>query len=143
MHNNKGVTLIEVMGSVVVFMIGISALLGVYFASTKMAQRADHAYAAFNIAKSHIEDLKSYSFGDLVDANETKSVVDENGVADTSNGLYVRTTTATASYSSDANLTQITVNVWPFLTRVDLEQFLAGSTNPASTDITTVIYQNG
>jgi Tfp pilus assembly protein PilV len=131
------------MGSVVVFMVGISALLGVYFASAKMAQRAEHAYAAFNIAKSHIEDLKSYSFGDLADANETRSIVDKNGVADLTAGLYVRSTTTTPSYNSDTNLTQITVNVWPFLTRYDLERFLAGTTNPTSTDITTVIYQNG
>ena len=150
LYNNHGASLIEVMGSVVIFLIGISALLGVYFASTKMAKRAEHAYAAYNIAKSHIEDLKSYGFSDLAVANETKSVVDENGVADEDNGLYVRSTLATTSYNGDSSLTQITVEVWPFLTRYDLESSLpslpspvANTPNPRATHVATVIYQNG
>ncbi len=142
--NNKGATLIEVMGTVLLFMVGISALLSVFFASTKMSTRAREAYAAYNIARGHIEDLKAYSFSDLAVATEVKSVVDQNGVDDPNNGLYVRSTTPQTSYNGDSNLTQITVQVWYFLNTTDVQSFLSGTlTNPASVQMSTVIYQNG
>ena len=144
-NDDKGATLIELMGTVLVFMIGISALLGVFYASSAMAKRAEHAYTAYNIAKNHIEDLKSFSFSDLTATNEDKSVVDENGVSAVglSSGLYVRTTTVTPSYNGDASLALVDVQVWYFLTQSDRQIFLAGTTNPTPVEMTTVIFQNG
>lgn len=133
LSNTGGSTLIEVMGAVLVFMIGISALLGVFYASAAMAKRAEYAYTAYNIAKNHVEDLKAFSFTDLAIANETASVVDENGVSD-SNGEYIRTTAITTSYNSDASLTKIDVQVW---------YVLRGVQSQTPMQLTTVIFQNG
>ena len=131
--NDKGATLIEVMGAVLVFMIGISALLGVFYASGAMAKRAQYAYTAYNIAKNHIEDLRAFSFNDLAVANEAASVVDQNGVNDPS-GQYIRTTTITTSYNSDANLTKIDVQVW---------YVLRGIQSQTPMQLTTVVFLNG
>ena len=137
MHKNTcgetGATLVEVIGTVLVFMIGISALLGVFYASVGMAKRAEYAYTAYNIAKNHVEDLKAFSFTDLAVANETASVVDQNGVAD-SDGEYIRTTTITSNYSGDAALTQVDVQVW---------YILSGVQSASPMQLTTVIFQNG
>ena len=131
--SSRGATLIEVMGTILVFMIGISALLGVFYASGAMAKRAQYAYTAYNIAKNHIEDLRAFSFADLAVANESLSVVDQNGVDDPS-GQYIRTTTITTNYNSDAGLTQVDVQVWYVIRGVQ-------SQNPVQ--LTTVIFQNG
>ena len=131
--NSKGATLIEVMGTIMVFMIGISALLGVFYASGAMAKRAQYAYTAYNIAKNHVEDLRAFSFSDLAVANETASVVDQNGVDDPT-GQYIRTTTITTSYNSDASLTKIDVQVW---------YVLRGVQSQTPMQLTTVIFQNG
>ena len=131
--NKRGSTLIEVMGTVLIFMVGIAALLGVFYASTGMAKRAQYAYTAYNIAKNHIEDLKAFTFTDLVVANETASIVDQNGVSDP-NGQYIRTTAITPSYNSDAGLTKIDVQVW---------YVMRGVQSQTSTQLTTVIFQSG
>ena len=55
--NSKGITLVETLGSILIFMIGIAALLDVFFSSVGMAQRAEHAYTAYNLAKNHLEEL--------------------------------------------------------------------------------------
>ena len=132
-QENAGATLIEVMGAILIFMIGIAALLGVFYGSQAMSQRANYAYAAYNIAKNHIEDLRSFSFTDLAVANETSSVVDQNGVDDPA-GQYLRTTTVTTSYNGDANLTELDVQVW---------YVIRGVQSPNPVELTTVIFQNG
>ena len=131
--NQKGATLVEVLGSVLVFMIGIAALLGVFYASVAVANRAQYAYTAYNIAKNHLEGLRSFSFSDLTVANETASVVDENGVADP-DGQYIRTTTVTANYNGDSALTQIDVQVW---------YILRGVQSSSPIQVTSVIFQDG
>lgn len=133
LSNARGSTLIEVMGTVMIFMIGISALLGVFYASGTMAKRAQYAYTAFNIAKNHTEDLRAYSFSDLAVANETLSVVDQNGVSDPG-GEYLRTTAVTTNYNLDSNLTQIDVQVW---------YVIRGIRSQSPMQLTTVIFQNG
>ena len=131
--SSSGTTLIEVMGAVLIFMIGIAALLGVFYGSVGMAKRAEYAYTAYNIAKNHMEDLRAFSFTDLAVASETASVVDQNGVDDLS-GQYIRTTTITTSYNSDASLTKVDVQVW---------YVLGGVQSQSPTQLTTVIFQNG
>ncbi|OIO37809.1 MAG: hypothetical protein AUJ71_04470 [Candidatus Omnitrophica bacterium CG1_02_49_16] len=128
-----GATLIEVMGAVLIFMIGIAALLGVFYASVGMAKRGQYVYTAYNIAKNHIEELKSYGFTNLADANETESVVDKNGVADAS-GEYIRTTTVTNPYNGDSSLTEIDVKVW---------YVLIGTRSTSPIEVTTAIFENG
>lgn len=129
----KGATLVEVLGAVLVFMIGIAALLGVFYSSVAMADRAQYSYTAYNIAKNRLESLRAFNFADLSVANETASLVDENGVADP-DGKYSRMTTVTTSYNGDPSLTQIDVKVW-YIRR--------GIQSPAPVQVTTVIYQSG
>ena len=108
--NQNGVTLIEVMGSVLVFSIGIAALMAVYWQAGTASKRADNSYIAYNLAKNRLEALKSVSFSDLPSAVENSTGVNKDGVADTSGGV-TRSTAVTTNYTGDSNLTQVTVSV--------------------------------
>mgnify|MGYP001611877273 CR=1 FL=1 len=141
LSSTTGATLIELMGAVLIFMIGIAALLGVFYSSVGMAKRAERAYTAYNLAKNHIEELKSYGFTDLVEG-EVTSVVDQNGAAYESGDKYIRTTTTTNCADAtpctgsliDSNLTEIDVKVWYVLRDVQ-------SAGPM--EATTLIFENG
>ncbi len=129
----KGFSLVEVMASVLLFMIGISAILSVCIDSKKSAQRAEYAYNAYNIAKNHIETLRAMAFSDLASAAESGSDVDQDGVADL-DGAYNRTTAVTTSYAGDANLTQLTVTVYYTFRGQQIAQPM---------QMTTVVFSNG
>lgn len=125
----KGTTLIEVMGSVMVFMIGVTAMMSVYLASMRMSKESGYAYTAFNLAKKHIETLRATSFNDLAVAAEQDVVLDAEGNADP-DGEYHRSTTVTTPYSGHADLARVTVSV---------QYTLHGTLNATPTQLTTVI----
>jgi prepilin-type N-terminal cleavage/methylation domain-containing protein len=125
-----GVTLIELMISVAIFAISIVALLDVFAQGQKMAYREEYAYTSFNIAKNRIETLKSISFSDLSASAETLTALGADGLPDP-DGIYKRTTTVTPSYSGDANLTQVTVQVY---------YVFKGIVNTLPIQLSTVIY---
>ena len=130
--NSRGVSLVEIMISVLVFAIGLSAILSVCVQSMMMTKRSDAAYLAYNIAKNHLETLKTMPVTDLTAAAETATVLDAYGVPDPS-GTFTRTTTVASSYLGDPNLIQATVKV---------NYLVRGKASTLPMEMTTVIYKN-
>jgi len=120
--------------AVTLFAIGIAALLGVFTQSVTLARRAEMAYTAFNLAKNHVERLKTTDFSSLADAGEASQIrINQDGESD-ANGTYLRTTTITTSYNSDPLLTRADVSVW---------YEFRGTQSPSAMEVTTVIYNGG
>lgn len=130
LKNQKGITVLEIVGSVGLFAIGITALLGVYTQAVTMAKRADYAYVAYNLAKNRVERLRELDFASLPVANESSVRINRSGDPDPA-GEFIRSTAVAASYGGDANLT-----------RVDVQVFyeMRGVLSPTSMDVTTVIF---
>ena len=129
-RSEKGLSLVENMMAIGLFLIGISAILSVQIQGMNAGKRAAYAYTAYNIAKNHIENLKSFSFSDVASATENSVYVDENGTPDT-DGKFIRSTSVSASYLGDANLTQVVVSVYYVIKNVQ-------STQPMQ--LTTILY---
>lgn len=108
--NQKGVTLIELMMAVGLFLIGMQALLSINAQGIVEAKRAEYVYTAYNLAKNHLERLKAGAFTDLATANETSTQINADGDPDASGQFY--RTTAAAIYNGNANLMQVTVSVY-------------------------------
>ena len=131
--NDRGVTLVEIMVAILLFLLGIAALLGVITQSVQSAKKAGFTYKAHNLAKSRLETLKSDSFGNLLLWNETATVIDEQGVP-TLSGSFVRNTTVAANYTGDSGLAYVKVSV---------NYIYRGQQSPAPMEASTVIYSNG
>lgn len=121
LYSKKGLSLVENMMAVGLFLIGIAAIVSVQIQSMTAGKRAGAAYAAYNIAKNRIENLKVFSFSDVASAAETSVYVDEGGTPDPA-GNYIRSTTISANYLGDANLIQIVVSVYYVLSDVQSAQ---------------------
>ena len=106
----QGFTIVEVMGSVLVFMFGITAVLAVYIATMRMSKESTYVYAAHNLAKQHLEELRATTFSDLAAAAELDTVLDADGEANP-DGEYHRATTVTTPFNGHADLAAITVTV--------------------------------
>ena len=106
----RGITLVETMASIFLFSLVLGAILEMAIQNTTMGVRSENAYRAYNLAKNHIETLKSLPFGSLASAAESNTLLDSSGVSDP-DGAFKRTTTVTTNYTSDANLVQITTSV--------------------------------
>lgn len=127
--NDKGITLVEVMASVLVFMVGVMAMMAVFTASLRMSKQSTYVYKAHNLAKEHIETLKAVDFTLVATAGEADTIVDENGNADPA-GEYRRTTVVTTPYNGHADLAMVTVSV-NYTSR--------GAINPTPMQMTTLI----
>ncbi len=128
--NKKGATLIEVLGSTMVFLIAIAALLGVYIQAINMAKRAGYTYTAYNLAKNKIEQIKTKAFSALILENETNTLVNAEGDADAS-GEYQRTTVVTTPYGGYSTLAKV---------KVSLSYTFRGTQSPSTMEMTTLIY---
>ena len=127
----KGMTLVETMAAMFLFTLVLTAVLETTAQNTTMGIRTENAYLAYNLAKNHIETLKSLPFGSLSSAAESGTLLNALGVSDL-DGAFKRTTTVTTGYSGDANLVQLT-------TSVDYKVKGAFVGHPMS--ITTVVFQ--
>lgn len=132
MINQKGGSLLEVMIAVLVFAIGLAALLSVFTASSTMSRRGEMAYVSYNLARNRVELLKGSDFAALADYQETDTRIDRDGNEDAA-GDYVRTT-AVSTYLGETELAQVDVNV---------RYYFRGALSPSSMDVTTVIYEGG
>lgn len=127
----RGFTLVELMISVLLFSIGIAALLSVMTQGVTVAKRADYAYISQNLAKNHLGRLRALGFASVTSAiNETGTRIDRDGDPD-NEGDYQRVTTVTTNYASDANLTQVTIEVYYYFRNV---------ISPTSKKVTAVLY---
>ncbi|MBI4432385.1 MAG: prepilin-type N-terminal cleavage/methylation domain-containing protein [Candidatus Omnitrophica bacterium] len=131
-RSQRGATLIEVMIAVFIFLIGMASLLSVLIQSMQAGKRAEHIYTAYNLAKNHMERLKSMDYNSLGSAAESAVLIDGEGNPD-ANGLYSRSTTVTTSYSGNANLTLVAVSV----------QYTMQGVQGAASQIQNVIYNGG
>ena len=110
LSDNRGLTLFEVMLSVFIFIISISAVMSVYLSSMRMSKESTYAYTAFNLAKMHLEELRAMSFSDLAAANELDTVLDADGDPNIE-GEYHRATAVQTPYNGHSDLASITVTV--------------------------------
>src|SRR3989338_158027 len=110
LRGSKGVTLVEVMMAVFIFIFGIQGLLGVYLQSMQVGKKADYTYTAYNLAKNHVERLKTLNYALLPSVAETSTIINSDGDPDP-NGSFIRSTTVTANFGGNALLTQVTVQV--------------------------------
>ncbi len=132
LSSRRGFTLVELMISVLLFSIGVASLLAVMTQGVTVAKRADYAYVSENLAKNHLGRLRSLGFASITSALDetTGTRIDRDGDPDNA-GDYQRFTTVTTSYASDANLTQVTIEVY---------YYFRGVLCPAPKKITTVLY---
>jgi Tfp pilus assembly protein PilV len=129
--NKRGVTLVETMVSVLLFLLVGGAVLNVCVQSSMTGKRSEVAFTAYNLAKNHIDELRNLPFSSLPNATETETSLNEAGVADP-DGTFLRSTSVSANFSGNPNLTRVNVSV---------DYFVRGhqSANPMS--LTTVIYE--
>ena len=130
-YSETGNTLVETMASIAIFVFILSAVMNVAVTSASMGKRSEFAYTAYNLAKNHLETLRSMPYSNLANAAETESYIDANGVSDP-DGPYIRSTAISQNYNSDANLIQVTVSV-KYIFRGEM------TNNPIS--LSTVIFQ--
>lgn len=110
-NQDKGITLIELLVAISVFMIGLLALLGIFTQSGSVGQRAQYSYTAYNLAKNHLERLRAVDFALLAGAAEPDGVrVNAQGVPDAA-GDFLRTTEVVTAYHGRPDLTHVTVAV--------------------------------
>ena len=106
----KGMTLVETMISIVIFLTVLAAIINVSLGSMSMGRRSEFAYTAYNLAKNHMETLRSMPYSTLANAAESDVYLDANGVSDPE-GFFIRSTTTAPNFGGDTNLTQVTVSV--------------------------------
>ena len=127
----KGVTLVETMAAILIFAIVLTGILNLVVGGMSTGKRAEFAYTSYNLAKNHLETLRSMPYSTLVNAAETDVYVDENGVSD-QDGSYIRSTAVTPNYNSDANLIQLTVSV---------DYIFRGVQSQVPTQLSAVVFQ--
>lgn len=131
LKGRKGLTLVEVVLTVLVFASGLISLLAVYIQSREAGRRTDAVYTAYNLAKNHIEQLRSLDYTLLPDAAEMTAVrLDEDGTPDV-NGVFLRTTSVDPAYGGNPDLTRASVSV---------SYLFKGAENPVPIEMTTVIH---
>lgn len=130
--NSRGVTLLELLGSVLVFMIVSTSVLSVYLNSMKLSKEASYVYTAHTLAKKHLELLRAADFQSLGNAQETDTRIDAEGVPDDAAGEYYRTTAVVTPYNGKTDLAQVTVSV---------KYTVKGAVNPTPLSLTTVLFQ--
>ena len=127
--NDRGITLIEIMGSVLIFMTCTGALMSTMIASKKLSLQSANAYDAYNLAKKRVELLKSVAFTAVANASESDIRIDADG-EDDPDGDYSRTTVVTPNYDGRDDLTQVDVTVY---------YTLNGEFSPTPMEVTTVL----
>src|SRR5437762_3423610 len=87
-----GITLVETIASVLLFALVVGGILSVSIQNMTMGKRSEYAFTAYNLAKNHLETLKSMPFSNLPNADETDTYLDATG-APNANGPFIRNTT--------------------------------------------------
>jgi prepilin-type N-terminal cleavage/methylation domain-containing protein len=112
--NKRGVTLVEILISAAILSLVMVGIILTLAQTVDISKRINFEYTALNLAKSRIEQARrligTNGFDSLVDLDETDTVLDEEGVGD-ENGDFRRSTSVTASYGGDPNITMIDVSV--------------------------------
>ncbi|MDD5680063.1 MAG: hypothetical protein PHI59_02350 [Candidatus Omnitrophica bacterium] len=111
---NTGMTLVEVITSLMLITLVIGGFLGLLLENIKAGETIDYNYVAINIAKSRMDRIRELrrdkGFSYLSTATENDTTVDRNGLPDV-NGDFTRTTAISTSFAGKPNLTKVTVTV--------------------------------
>jgi type II secretory pathway pseudopilin PulG len=106
----KGITLAEVIISVVLVALIVGSLIAAVSQSSVFSRRIDMVYTASSLAQRRIDLLKRLNFDQLSSAVETDVRVDARGNYD-SGGNYIRTTEVTTDHDGNPYLTKVKVSV--------------------------------
>ena len=131
LKDSRGMTLIETMAATLLFGIVLAGLLNLSLGSMATGKRAEFTYSAYNIAKNHLESLRSMPYSTLANAAESDIYVDSNGTPDP-DGDFIRTTAVTQNFNNDTNLIELDVSV---------DYIFRGSESGHPTELSTVVYQ--
>lgn len=109
----RGMTLVEVMVSIMLITLLTGSILGVVIENIKLGETLEYNYAAINIAKSEMDRIRElrrdFGYGVLSDiAGESAATVTVK-INDQSEASFTRTTTINTAFST--NLTEVTVSV--------------------------------
>jgi type II secretory pathway pseudopilin PulG len=112
--SNKGITLVETLFSAAILSMVMMSVLVVFVHTVDISHRVGYEYTATNLAKSRMERARVVidvsGFGHLAELDETDTVLNHEGVADT-DGEFKRTTSVTENYNGDSRLTRFDVTV--------------------------------
>ncbi|MGD2278615.1 MAG: prepilin-type N-terminal cleavage/methylation domain-containing protein [Candidatus Omnitrophota bacterium] len=109
-HDKKGLTLVEVLVSVILIAVIIVAMVAAVTQGTVYSKRIEHVYTATYIANRRVDLLKRLGFAQVSSAEETDVRVDADGnMSETGN--YVRTTGIDTGYGGNPSLTKVKVTV--------------------------------
>lgn len=109
-YSAAGFTLVEVAIAVSIFTIVLAGILGLYYQSVLVTKKMNQVFIATNLAKNRLESLYNLEFDSISTAEETDTLLDEEGNTD-ANGKFKRTTTVATQYEGHSDLTQVTVTV--------------------------------
>lgn len=103
----EGISLVEVIVALLILAISVAGLCRLVVVGRKGTDMGRSHYTAINIAKNRLERVKTFEYAQLALFNESDTVVNTSGVAD-SLGDYRRTTTVSDVKS---NLREVVVTV--------------------------------
>ena len=108
-NTQRGLTLVEVVISILLIAISIVSVLAAVTQSSVFSKRIDAVYTASYLAQRRIDVLKEFEFDQLdPSAIETNVEID---VDDDGDSDYSRTTEITPNYSGNSKLTKVKVTV--------------------------------
>jgi len=110
LNNSRGMTLIEVVISIILIAMVVVALFAALTQSAIFSKRIDLIYASSYIAQSRIDALKKLDFDQIDLSAETDVRVDEMGDTDAS-GEYMRSTEITPDFDGNVYLKKVKVSV--------------------------------
>ena len=110
LKNSKGITLVEVVVSVILVALILAFLIATVAQSSVFSRRIDMIYTASYLAQRRIDMLKRLDFDQIPAAGETDVRVDADGNIDP-NGSYFRTTEVDTEHDSNSYLSKVKVTV--------------------------------
>ncbi|MBD3379490.1 MAG: hypothetical protein GF408_03400 [Candidatus Omnitrophica bacterium] len=111
LRNQSGVTLVEVMVSVVLVSMVLVSVVAIVAQSAVYSKNVDMIYLSSNLARKRMDSLKLLSFADLsMQAPESDTKVGPDGEPDPS-GDFLRTTEIEEDHSGNPYLMRVEVSV--------------------------------
>ena len=117
-NNSKGMTVVEVIISIVLIAIVVVSLFAAVTQSSVFSRRVDLIYTSSYIARSHVDALKKLNFDQVELEEETDVRVDEQGEPDL-NGKYMRSTEVVNDFDANSDLKKIKVSVKRIKVNID------------------------
>ena len=118
LKNSKGMTIVEIIISVILIAIVVVALFAALTQSAVFSKRIDLIYTASYIAQSRIDALKKLDFDQVDLSEETDVRVDEMGNID-ANGKYMRSTEITTDFDGNSYLKKVKISVRRMKVNID------------------------